>query len=104
MNKFENLSKDRQKSAKVNDFFGSERKIIFNDQSGDIFDCPTYSKRKRGESENVKPEKDLLSFESATKKILEIENDHKTEATSSVTHYIIALLTVGSTVYTVFFI
>ena len=104
VNKFEHLSKERQNTAKVNDFFGSERKILFNEQSRDIFKVPSNPSRKRGEVEKMSPEKKVLSFENAKKKILEIENEKTVKSDISFDHYVIALLTVGSTVYTVFFL
>jgi len=104
VNKFEHLSKERQNTAKVNDFFGSERKILFNEQSRDIFKVPSNPSRKRGEAEKMSPEKKVLSFENAKKKILEIENEKTVKSDISFDHYVIALLTVGSTVYTVFFL
>ena len=88
----------------MNDFFGSERKILFNEQSRDIFKVPSNPSRKRGEVEKMSPEKKVLSFENAKKKILEIENEKTVKSDISFDHYVIALLTVGSTVYTVFFL
>ena len=52
----------------------------------------------------MSPEKKVLSFENAKKKILEIENEKTVKSEISFDHYVIALLTVGSTVYTVFFL
>ena len=99
MNKFNLLSSDRQRNAKVIDFFGSERKILYNKETVDA-QCPLLEIESSVSVASETPT--LLSFEQSMAIIEVIEhtrNGKHEKMDKSLFYNLISLLTVGSVIY-----
>lgn len=97
VNKFDLLSRDRQKSAKVSDFFGSERKILYNEEANES-KCSLTEIPARSAPPPVS-DPVVMSFEQSIAAIQAIEHERAQKGSqdeNSVLYLVISVLTIGS--------
>ena len=99
------MTGERQETAKVIDFFGSQRQILFtNDLKYST--CAT-KQIEMQKSVEIPPKKNALSFEESCRQIKDIEDKRKSEINKndkSISHYLISCITIFSLIYSAFMI